>query len=74
VEALARLDCEAGPSHDVNIEDGDQLVEIATGNGKAFAIRYRDTTSARARFDEFVAIINASAKDAKRDVMDFHQL
>jgi hypothetical protein len=61
------------PVEGVEIEGGDQPVEIATGSGAAFAIRYKDAANSRARFGGFVVIVNATANDGDRKVKDFHE-
>jgi hypothetical protein len=61
------------PEEGVEIEGGDLPVEISTGSGAAFAIRYKDAADSRARFGGFVVIVNATANDGDRKVKDFHE-
>ena len=51
---------------------GSNTVKLASGSGAGFALRFK-TPNARARYQGFAILINATARDGRRHLMDFHE-
>ena len=60
------------PDPDVFVEGGAQSTTLASGSGKAFALRFK-TADSVAKFRGFAILVNATAHDGSRHLMDFQE-
>lgn len=51
---------------------GSDTVRLASGSGAVFALRFKNPTG-RARYQSFAILVNATANDGRRHLMDFHE-